>query len=1171
MYGLERCSYRLGETSSQDIKPSISHGTNLPIGGGVSGSNLNNSSALKEEVSGDGDRKEIHPEIVKVVTHSKRLDAKESKIDNEGNNLGGDSNDDFAPHETVRPLKTGERIDVNTETNSKSLVKANKHIVGSDTSSGVHDASKGIHSSSDQGKGKLSMYENQRKSQAELRGRKLASNEDLRPAKRPKRANFGDATATKSNMKNSANNKGENHLESKQSSSHVKAKNNLASRNKLSAYASNSQVDGDVSPPSKRRLRAFVAKSDSLTESVREVKRKSSDFHKREDANSNCDRSHVTQVQTRRKIRRYVDNDEEECTTPIHRDSSSILKSLPSDVSEIGCAPPSLGSPACAEENVIAGLAEKLQDGVPEDELAPPVKLLDESFLLNLKQSDEKRSIVTDEDKKPMIDSPKILHVVSPTANVLQLKAVKPQYKISGTHSKITSHTGSAKVSNIVSDDSKRSSVQPSNQKSWPAISSEKSKITPKATKLRANDAVYTAEHSILEETMIRERLEATRVDNTASSSADSVISMKHLIAVAQAKRKQALFQSHDHNVLTSMSTVSVVQDRSVSPVSGSQPSPSAHGRLLTTEHVDQEEVEEGRVSPGYGEPPHSLSGGTEAAVARDAFEGMIETLSRTKESIGRATRLAIDCAKYGIASEVVELLIRKLENEPSFHRRVDLFFLVDSITQCSHSQKGIAGASYIPTVQAALPRLLGAAAPPGTSARENRRQCHKVLRLWLERKILPESTLRRYMDDIGVSNDDMNAGFHLRRPSRAERAIDDPIREMEGMLVDEYGSNATFQLPGFLSSHVLEDEEEDLSSNSRRETDDESPAHASEDPEQCIVSPSDRRHLILEEVDGELEMEDVCGSSKDERHISSRHSFSMDFQGPSPDMDSSIETEFSPLPPGSPPLPLDSPLPPPPIPSSPPPPPPPSSPSPPPPPPPPLPSELPPPVPLSSLIPPPSLPPQSSMPPQPFQLSAHQDYCRTQMTSNISHQGHLNAAMKHDMFSQPPPFEYGHSDPYMASQASHQIIHRPYHPVALTSQTPTNHLSYPNPTVQHHVQQSYARPYSLPSLPNGRKQFSIDEQWRMPSSEFSSDNQNGNWIGVGRTPSCAGPAFAQDGYFRSPVERPPTTNNVGFQLPVHNQLTSAAPMPVPPAVHGIPQVLPCRPHISAHNCWRPA
>lgn len=40
----------------------------------------------------------------------------------------------------------------------------------------------------------------------------------------------------------------------------------------------------------------------------------------------------------------------------------------------------------------------------------------------------------------------------------------------------------------------------------------------------------------------------------------------------------------------------------------------------------------------------------------------------------------------------------------------------------------GIAGASYIPIVQAALPRLLGAAAPPGAAASENRRQCIKVI-----------------------------------------------------------------------------------------------------------------------------------------------------------------------------------------------------------------------------------------------------------------------------------------------------------------------------------------------------------------------------------------------------------------------------------------------------------
>jgi hypothetical protein len=62
---------------------------------------------------------------------------------------------------------------------------------------------------------------------------------------------------------------------------------------------------------------------------------------------------------------------------------------------------------------------------------------------------------------------------------------------------------------------------------------------------------------------------------------------------------------------------------------------------------------------------------------------------------------------------------------------------------------------------------------------------------LWLERKVFPESLLRRYIDDIRASGDDATGGFSLRRPSRSERAVDDPIREMEGMLVDEYGRYA--------------------------------------------------------------------------------------------------------------------------------------------------------------------------------------------------------------------------------------------------------------------------------------------------------------------------------------------------------------------------------------------
>jgi len=35
-------------------------------------------------------------------------------------------------------------------------------------------------------------------------------------------------------------------------------------------------------------------------------------------------------------------------------------------------------------------------------------------------------------------------------------------------------------------------------------------------------------------------------------------------------------------------------------------------------------------------------------------FEATLRTLKRTKESIGRATRIAIDCAKFGIATKVM-------------------------------------------------------------------------------------------------------------------------------------------------------------------------------------------------------------------------------------------------------------------------------------------------------------------------------------------------------------------------------------------------------------------------------------------------------------------------------------------------------------------------------------
>ncbi|ESQ31869.1 hypothetical protein EUTSA_v10003519mg [Eutrema salsugineum] len=587
-------------------------------------------------------------------------------------------------------------------------------------------------------------------------------------------------------------------------------------------------------------------------------------------------------------------------------------------------------------------------------------------------------------DIKQILRSPKMSpQLVSTNKYVAgQQKATKSDVKVSGVVMAKKPKSDSCKEAATESDKVSSSQFQPENQRHKPASIADRPIVVPKAA-LRLNDAGVSRDTS---EDLSAGMLDITRENWSApyisSRTPDSAASMKELIAAAQAKRKLAHSQNSVFGSLNpSFLSVSDTQMRSHSPfmvqnasasaaipmplvVQGHQQdsSPSNHGHQSSSRNRNEtDDNEERRLSSGHKSVGSSLSGGTEAAVSRDAFEGMIETLSRTKESIGRATRLAIDCAKYGIASEVVELLIRKLESEPHFHRKVDLFFLVDSITQCSHNQKGIAGASYVPTVQAALPRLLGAAAPPGTDARDNRRKCLKVLKLWLDRKIFPESLLRRYIDDIGASGDDATIEFSLRRPSRSERAVDDPLREMEGMLVDEYGSNATIQLSGFFSSHTFEDDEEDddLPASQKEKITFAGESFNALDDLEVRDTSSDRRR-VLEDVDHELEMEDVSGQRKDLASSSFCENETKEQSLDVRELITEKTIEVPPLPEGSPPLPRESPPSPPPLPPSPPPP------SPPPPPssPPPL---LPPPPPTAQF---PPLPPPPSQPPPPPPLS---------------------------------------------------------------------------------------------------------------------------------------------------------------------------------------------------------
>lgn len=134
---------------------------------------------------------------------------------------------------------------------------------------------------------------------------------------------------------------------------------------------------------------------------------------------------------------------------------------------------------------------------------------------------------------------------------------------------------------------------------------------------------------------------------------------MKNLIAAAQAKRRQAHsqlpwssspslvhpFSSGDTNLVQSDQEGFIYRSVVISP-------PILGGESKSRNKADALETE-GKSGSDRRIDGGPLSCDTEAAVARDAFQGMIETLSRTKESIGRATRLAIDCAKYGIANEV--------------------------------------------------------------------------------------------------------------------------------------------------------------------------------------------------------------------------------------------------------------------------------------------------------------------------------------------------------------------------------------------------------------------------------------------------------------------------------------------------------------------------------------
>lgn len=169
-------------------------------------------------------------------------------------------------------------------------------------------------------------------------------------------------------------------------------------------------------------------------------------------------------------------------------------------------------------------------------------------------------------------------------------------------------------------------------------------------------------------------------VENKSDEKDTNLDSMKILIAAAQAKRELSVSNSLSDNVFDdkavcdSVSSPSSVrkmgaldQASSPSPILIPPPLAGSRSQLTLNGTVD---VSRGKKSIRVAEmedPTTSSSSqrqkssgkwaNIEANSVRKSFECMLGTLSRAKESIGRATRLAIDCAKHGIAAEVGMLI----------------------------------------------------------------------------------------------------------------------------------------------------------------------------------------------------------------------------------------------------------------------------------------------------------------------------------------------------------------------------------------------------------------------------------------------------------------------------------------------------------------------------------
>jgi len=581
------------------------------------------------------------------------------------------------------------------------------------------------------GKSPAAVFSPNKKSLPASGQRKSEGSADMRPTKRPKlidRANETGKTGAQSEPKLPVDNKKDISVKNEKSTSVGTGNNTFP---ETVTTDGKTRKSGEIlSPLPRLHSEGLEQPPGSATKlSVIDSAKKGSSIKE------NGSRAARPLVKPRRRACRFPDDEEEEQRTPPHKTvakSSSTHVAPTEKIHQTGIR----GIPSSQVSNVSAKKSGVAREEKPKSVGRSPVKhepiysptqnkvlgqgrkstttsvnafaeLGNKIHPADLKSSGQSRIPASSEVKKPQGSSSKVL------------------YQTSG-NSHAQSHAALEKNVLLSKSENAKAKGKPSTQ-------------TPMAVENRLS-ATLSGERNVKLDHSKDDRSNFVDKADFADPSAESVKSMKHLIAAAQARRN--LLASGQGNSDGSLADNAVLASTPYG-LPGLSPSPSFHIRSASKSAIPEGDImqfqdsicepsqrvdlkkpaetdREHEKSPKPKQSSGSLSGGTDAAIARDTLEGMIETLSRTKDSIGRATRHAIECSKHGIADEIVELLIRKMESEPNFHRRIDLLFLLDSITQCSHSQKGVAGASYIRSVQAALPRILSAAAPPVTGAREN-------------------------------------------------------------------------------------------------------------------------------------------------------------------------------------------------------------------------------------------------------------------------------------------------------------------------------------------------------------------------------------------------------------------------------------------------------------------